>query len=158
MTSVEEYKSNKIVESQIPKDEIKEVSPMPARIANGDRKPRILFVDDDESIRDLMELHFQTKGLEAVFAVDGVDALGKFKKDSFDVVFTDRTMPRMDGDRLVPEIRRIDPHVRIVMASGRNISAEDKARINADVYVEKPFRLSEIDRLLRQFGVLRDTV
>ncbi len=70
------------------------------------RPVRILLVDDDTAIRHLMREILSEEGFETDVAVDGFDALGQLAAESYDAVISDLDMPRLDGLRLLREIRR----------------------------------------------------
>lgn len=81
-------------------------------------KARLLVVDDEVEIRELLSRHFRYLGYEVVVAQDGVDALEKMEQSRIDVVISDIRMPRMDGVALLERLRREYPMVRIVMMTG----------------------------------------
>lgn len=83
---------------------------------------RVLLVDDDENIRNMGKSLLERMGFEVLLAADGVEALEAFvgAKGGVRLVILDLTMPRMDGEACLRELRRLDPHVKVVMASGFN--------------------------------------
>jgi len=115
-------------------------------------KPRLLVIDDEEAIRDLMGDIFGLR-YDLTLAFDGVDGLLKFHPKTFDVVICDRLMPGKNGDQVIQEIRRMDSGQKVVMcASGaKELPQQTKESIGADAYINKPFRIDElmdaVDRL-----------
>lgn len=75
------------------------------------------MVDDDEGIRYLIKRHLEPEGYEVHTAEDGVSGLERYVGDSWDVVLTDRNMPRMGGDALAAAIKRIDPRAPIILVT-----------------------------------------
>ena len=79
---------------------------------------RILIVDDEEGDRLFQSTVLINAGHEVRFAGDGESALAKWSGGEFDLVLTDLAMPRLNGLQLIQEIRRADPHARIIAISG----------------------------------------
>ncbi len=79
---------------------------------------RILVVDDDEMERLLGRTILEGVGHELHFAKDGADAMRIFRTEDIDVVVTDLNMPRIDGLRLIREMRDFDDRVPVVVVSG----------------------------------------
>src|SRR5690349_727536 len=110
------------------------------------RKLRILVVDDEPSIRDILAHSLREEGHFVQTAVDGLDGLEHFRRGAWDVVLTDRAMPGISGDQLAAEIKIASPYLPIVMVSGfasGTTDSEDRPRA-VDILVKKPF---EIERL-----------
>jgi CheY-like chemotaxis protein len=80
----------------------------------------ILVVEDEEHVRDLVNEALKQFGYRTILAVDGADALEKYRehRGSIALVFTDLIMPRMSGRELYDELKREDPAVRILFTSG----------------------------------------
>ena len=117
---------------------------------------RILIVDDEESIRDLIKEVLITEGHAFEFAVSGADALEILRRKTIDLVIIDRNMPGMTGIDVVQLIRR-NPKtkgVKILMCTGSSVTKEiDEAfSAGADDYVLKPLSfpalLSKVSKAL----------
>jgi two-component system response regulator ResD len=109
--------------------------------ATSGHRPRALIVDDEPSIREVLTLFFRDEGYDVGEAADGDVALEVFRDGTWDVVFTDRMMPRMSGDLLADEIRKISPDMPIVLVTAYADMLPD---VNADgsrfdMVVRKPF-------------------
>ena len=78
---------------------------------------RILIVDDDEGLRDSLQLVFSAEGYEAVGACDAKSALSLIDRAPFDVVLCDLRMPGMDGMELLPQLHRRLPGATLVLMS-----------------------------------------
>ena len=76
-----------------------------------ERQFGILVVDDEKDFRDLLRFHFEDLGYLVLEAGDGQEALDIFaeRRREIDLVITDIRMPRLDGERLIQELRRRDP-------------------------------------------------
>jgi len=111
------------------------------------KESRILIVDDEIVIRELMADILQDEGFAVTCAPDGKTALELLRQDNmYAVLFTDIMMPEMDGIELIREARRISPGlVPIVMTGYATIeTARAAVKEGAYDYVLKPFNLSEI--------------
>ena len=112
------------------------------------KKQRILIVDDNIEILEILSEFMLTQGFEAKCAGDGVDALSLFSEYHFDAVLTDFHMPRMNGLNLAHEIRKNEPQTLIIMMTS-NIWMSAQEYDFMDYVVEKPFRLEEINCILQ---------
>jgi len=83
---------------------------------------KILFVDDDEAIRDIVPMLFEYSEHDLVVAANGEQALMAFKEQSFDLVLTDINMPVMSGHDLLSEVRSKYPGLRVVAMTGDDMS------------------------------------
>ena len=68
---------------------------------------RILVVDDEKKIREVIKTYAEFEGHEVVEAVDGIDAIEKVKENDFDVIVMDIMMPKLDGFSSYKEIKKI---------------------------------------------------
>ena len=118
---------------------------------------KLLIVDDEFHIRELIKKYAQYEGHEIFEADNGVDAVEICKKDSFDLIIMDVMMPKMDGFEAAKAIREEDAKTPIIMLSARG---EEYDRINGfeigvDDYVVKPFSPKEL--MMRISAVLKRT-
>lgn len=106
---------------------------------------RVLVVDDERRMRDMLQIGLAQYGFHVVCAADGSQALELLREASFDAVVLDVMMPRIDGTSLVPMIRRLT-EAPIVMLSARKEAPDKIAAFlaGADDYVGKPFDLGEL--------------
>ncbi|UCE18376.1 MAG: response regulator [Gemmatimonadota bacterium] len=107
---------------------------------------RILIVDDDEVIRDLLSQRLQEEGYMCEVADNGSTALAHIELDSFHVMLADIRMPQMDGYELLTAARDIDPDMQVIMVTGiRETTEAVKAmKLGAYDYVMKPFDLEDV--------------
>ena len=106
---------------------------------------RVLVVDDEAGIRDLLEYGLGQAGFSVRSVIDGRAALGAVKSWSPEVIILDVMLPEIDGFTLLPALRRLTD-VPIVMLSAKTETAEKVAGLSrgADDYVGKPFELEEL--------------
>ncbi|MCE5249099.1 response regulator [bacterium] len=103
---------------------------------------KILVVDDEPGIRDIIKTYVEHFGYIVHTAADGVDALKQVESENYDVVLTDIQMPRMDGLTLTEEIRKIQPDTIIIMMTGYASvnTAVEAIKRNIFDYIMKPFQ------------------
>jgi CheY-like chemotaxis protein len=117
---------------------------------------RVLVVDDDEVIRQLIAVNLQLEGFDVSTAVDGQDCLDKVTEIAPDVITLDVMMPRLDGWETAIRLRRSPEtaHIKVVLITAR-AQEEDKAhgnRVGADAYLTKPFDPNEMIRVIRELA------
>src|SRR3954469_1575303 len=102
---------------------------------------RILAVDDEPAILQLISAHLWLDGHSVGTADDGVDGLAQFLQEPWDVVLTDRLMPNMGGEHLAAAIKKVNPGTPVIMVTGSLEPApDDELRLpNVDKIVLKPF-------------------
>ena len=109
---------------------------------------KVLIVDDEEDIRNVITQTFESFFSEVVSAVDGQDALDKFTQEGpFDMILTDISMPNLTGIELVTEIRLIDKEVFIVIMSGAFDDYQQELSKDEQL-INKPFTFAETIGLL----------
>jgi CheY-like chemotaxis protein len=121
-----------------------------------ERVPRVLVVDDEAVIRQLIAINLELEGFEVHQAVDGLDALARAGELDPDVVTLDVMMPGLDGWATARRLRA-DPatrRARIVLISARTRPADvERAReAGADAYVTKPFDPDDVVEAVRRLA------
>ena len=119
---------------------------------------RVLVVDDDTVIRQLITVNLELEGFEVATAVDGQDCLDKVKEVQPDVITLDIMMPRLDGWEAAGRLRS-DPEtarIKVVLLSARAQEAdlERGSRIGVDAYLTKPFDPDELIEVVRRLAGL----
>jgi CheY-like chemotaxis protein len=119
---------------------------------------RVLVVDDDDVIRQLITVNLELEGFEVATAVDGQDCLDKVKAVAPDVITLDIMMPRLDGWEAASRLRA-DPEtadIKVVLLSARAQEAdlERGSRIGVDAYLTKPFDPDELIDVVRRLAGL----
>lgn len=109
-------------------------------------KSRILVVDDEESIREFLEIMLRKEGFEVTTAEDGQKALDTIKKKSFDLVISDLQMPNMTGIELLRQVKDQHPEMLFMMitAFGTAETAVEAMKLGAYDYITKPFKIDEV--------------
>ena len=101
---------------------------------------RLLIVDDEPDIVDMLVSGFERLGYRAVGAVDSRDALAAFQEDpdAFDLVITDQTMPFLSGLELAGRLKAIRPDIKIILCTGYSDMIGDTRPAPADAFHIKP--------------------
>ena len=106
---------------------------------------KILIIDDEKPISDIIKFNLNKEGYETITAFDGREALKKFEEESPDLIILDLMLPELDGLEVAKEVRKMS-HIPIIMLSAKD-SEFDKViglEIGADDYVTKPFSNREL--------------
>ena len=114
---------------------------------------RILAVDDERPIAELLRLSLTRAGYECVCAYDGLEAANRIEKESFDLILLDIMLPGIDGFELMDYIRSTGVPVIFLTAKNAVSDRVKGLRMGAEDYMVKPFDIQEL--LARVEGVLR---
>lgn len=98
---------------------------------------RILFVDDEERLRDMAKAILESHGYEVLCAQDGFDGLAALKESLPDLIISDLQMPNMNGFELLSVVRQRFPHLPVIAISGAFSSADVPTSVLADAFFEK---------------------
>ena len=122
------------------------------------RTKKVLYVEDDYNVRTqtskMLKLYFK----EIVEVDNGLDALTRFQEESFDLIFTDINMPKMDGLLMIQEIRNKNATIPIVIFSAYDNTEYFLKTIQAGVsgYILKPFTFKDIletlEKIVQKFS------
>lgn len=109
-------------------------------------KSRILVVDDEESIREFLEIMLKKEGYEVTTAEDGAKAKEILTKKSFDMIISDMQMPNVTGIELLRHVRESYPDIcfMIITAFGTTETAVEAMKLGAYDYLTKPFKIDEV--------------
>ena len=120
-------------------------APVPVRPAVADR-PRILVVDDEASIRELLTRTLALTEYDVEAVADGNTALERLRLASYDLLIADLRMPGMDGLTLIREARRLHPALRVIIITGYSSESSAIEAVNLAVvgYLVKPFRVPQV--------------
>ncbi len=117
---------------------------------------RILVVDDETSIRRILETRLKMAGYEVITAADGEEAIEAYQKENPDLVVLDVMMPKMDGYGVTREIRKSSETPIIILTALGDVSERITGlELGADDYVIKPFSPKELEARVK--AVLRRT-
>jgi len=111
---------------------------------------RIMVVDNESSVRELLAEILAADGHTVTLAAAGQEALHRFQSDDFDLILADLTMPGMDGLELIRSLRARDPVVAIAVISGWGSEARRTAEqgVGVDLTASKPLDLEQLRRLV----------
>ncbi len=118
---------------------------------------RILFVEDEENIREVVKLNLEMENFEVVEARNGKDALKYFREQHFDLLVLDVMLPEIDGFQICEQVRLTNMDVPIIFLTAKDTPLDRIAglRRGADDYLTKPFNLEEL--LLRISNLIKRT-
>ena len=118
---------------------------------------RILIVDDEQKIREMIRKYAVHEGFDTDEASDGMEALEKCEKGNYDLVIMDVMMPNLDGFSAVKEIRKFRPNLPFIMLSalGEEYDRIHGFDVGVDDYVVKPFSTKEL--MMRIHAILKRT-
>lgn len=118
-------------------------------------KPKILLVEDETNLGNLLKEYLKVKGYETVLCTDGQQGFDTFAKHKFDLCIFDIMLPLKDGFTLAKEIRQADKHIPIIFLTAKSLP-DDKIegfKSGADDYLTKPFNMEEL--LFRVKAILK---
>ena len=110
-----------------------------------ERPHRILVVEDDDGIRDLVDRVLREGGYETRVAPNGLEALGLLETDAWcDLLLTDLLMPEMAGDELVRRARALHPNLKVLYltAYSDRLFAERSALWEDEAFIDKPITIN----------------
>ena len=115
-------------------------------------EPRVLVVDDEKSMRELLAITLERQGYEVSVAEDGEVAIEAVRRDGFDVIITDLRMPNADGLQVLRAAKEHTPEtvVIVITAVGSTETAVEAMKLGAYDYITKPFKLDEIHLIIRR--------
>lgn len=128
-------------------------------MANGEHK--ILLVDDDPAVLEILGDFIAVFGFEYETAKDGLEAMERLKQSNFHIVLTDMMMPNMDGMELLHHIHYNYPEIKVMVVTGydRSFTYTDVINAGASDFISKPFNSDEleakINRLIREIELMR---
>ena len=123
---------------------------------------RLLIVEDEPAMAGILQFNFEQEGYQVAVAGDGFRAIELFEQDHlspegekpinpFDAIVLDLMLPGMSGYEICRRIRKVDPHVPVVVLSARTLAEDRMLAFDAgtDQYMTKPFELAELLNLVR---------
>jgi excisionase family DNA binding protein len=121
-------------------------APPPARPAAGTARPRVLVVDDEASIRDLLAKTLALAEYDVDVAPDGRSALERMRLYPYDLLIADLKMPGMDGLTVIREAKRYKADLPVIIITGFSTESSAIEAVNIGVagYLTKPFRVPQV--------------
>ena len=119
----------------------------------GLQRPGVLLVDDEPEIRALGSQMLKMMGYMAMVAENGIEAVNTFKRHRGEIacVVLDLTMPEMDGQETLMELKRMEPGVKVIISSGYETKevARRFAGLGVSGYLKKPYRFHQLSQILQ---------
>jgi CheY-like chemotaxis protein len=109
-------------------------------------KKRILLVEDERALREMVKLLLSQDGYAVVEANNGAEALGLFARGNFDLVMTDFEMPFIKGNELAAKIKQLSPRQPILMMTGYR--HEPGPNNPVDAVLDKPFSFTNLRKIV----------
>lgn len=123
---------------------------------------KILIVEDDEAISNLININLNMVGYESKQEFDGLQALDTIKKENFDLIIMDIMLPGMDGFKIMEEIKDLNIPVIFLTAKNSVIDKVKGLKLGAEDYMVKPFEtvelIARIEVVLRRYGKAEDYI
>lgn len=116
-------------------------------------KTKILVIDDDEIVRQVLEMLLKDLGYEVISASDPYEAISIFdlNKDSIDLVISDMIMPKLNGKELFYRLKEIKKNLRFILLSGYTKNNVDEKFLNdIDLFLEKPIRKDVLEKEIKK--------
>jgi CheY-like chemotaxis protein len=114
---------------------------------------KILLVDDEELVRDLGKRILERGGYTTITTADGKEALEIYARERSNIalVVLDLVMPHMGGEKCLEELLKIDPHVKVIVSTGRSLDARERLHIGSRVcgFVSKPYQVSQMVKTVK---------
>ena len=119
---------------------------------------RILVIDDEDSVRDVLSRMLQAKGHQVAVASNGEEGIERFKSEPFDLVFTDLGMPKLSGWEVGKTIKAINPKVPIAMITGWGVELDRQklSESGIDLSIAKPFNFDQVINLVFEAMELKE--
>ncbi len=113
---------------------------------------KLLALDDEPGILDLIQDHFSPRGYEVFTAGDGLEGVELCERVRPDIILLDLKMKKMDGDEAIPHLRKIVPHAIVVVISAYQdeVTRRRIAGLGVDVYFEKPVSILNLEKTVHQ--------
>jgi len=114
-------------------------------------RPKLLVIDDEPGVLEMISGHFGLRGFEVFTAGDGGEGIQLCSTVHPQVIVMDLKMKEFDGDQALPELRRLAPNAKIAVVSAYQDEIMEKRMIalGADAYFEKPVSLQLLERFLK---------
>lgn len=111
-----------------------------------EKRKRILIVDDEKSMREMLGIMLRRDQFDVVEAANGMEGLKLFEQGEFDLVISDIRMPHKNGIELLREIKGIDPEILVIMMTAFSTTEEavEAMKLGAYDYIIKPFKTDEV--------------
>jgi two-component system response regulator PilR (NtrC family) len=115
-------------------------------------KGRILVIEDERSMREVLKILLEEESYDVTTAPDGLEGIEQLRNNVFDLVITDIKMPKADGFEVLKQVKSISPDTIVIMvtAFGTIEAAIEAMKIGAYDYIHKPFKIDEIRLIVKK--------
>jgi len=115
-------------------------------------KGRILIIEDEKSLKEVLRILLEEEGYEITSASNGLEGMEYIQNDIFDLVVTDIKMPKADGFEVLKKVKEISPSTIVIMitAFGTTQSTIEAMKLGAYDYIHKPFKIDEIRHVIEK--------
>lgn len=122
------------------------------------RQARILVIDDEDPVREILSKILRSKGYQVAVASDGEEGIERFKEEEFDLVFTDLGMPKISGWEVGKILKQLNPKIPIAMITGwgMELNREKMKENGIDLIVSKPFNFEQVIELVSEAIELKE--
>lgn len=113
-------------------------------------KPKLLAIDDETGVLEMIRAHFEMRGYEVFTASDGGEGIELCEQVRPDAILVDLKMRQIDGDKALPRLRELVPEAKIFVVSAYqdDITERRIAGLGADAYFEKPISIIELHKII----------
>jgi len=113
---------------------------------------KVLYVEDEEAVREQTKMMFELFFKNVETAADGLEGWEKYQKEKYDIVFTDISMPKMDGFQLIEKIKKLNPKQRIIILSAYNTNEYllKAIELGVDGFILKPLNINQFVNIIRK--------
>jgi CheY-like chemotaxis protein len=144
------------ITKQTGKGEVQEEKIIPLK--KKQKKARILVIEDEEDVRELLRDILTDAGHEVEVANNGSEGIEIFKKKNFDLVFTDLGMPVMSGWEVAEKVKSINGKVPVALITGWNVALDRSEMNNSGIslIIHKPFKMEQVLNLVQEGMIIRN--
>lgn len=134
--------------------------PAPTRSTSQYLPPHLLIVDDEASLREMLEIMFSAEGYVVDVAPDGAQAIDQLQLQAYDLILTDMRMPGADGLQLLEQVKQLHPETLVILMTAYSTTAQavEAMKLGAYDYIVKPFNNEDIRLTIKkaiEFSTLR---
>ncbi len=142
---------------KLPKRKIEEKEPALSSTKEGTKKEKVLIIDDEPAIRELLCDILQSDGHQVTAVDNSLKGVELFEKEEFGIVFTDLSMPEMSGWEVADKLKSLNPGVSIIMVTGWGTQVDSKKlkEHKIDLLMTKPFEIKKLLEILTQAQNIR---
>jgi len=128
------------------------------KASRGISPARILVIDDDPAVRDILARMLRTRGHQVTAVGEAEEGVERFQKEGFDLVFTDLGMPRLSGWEVGKAIKGMNAKtpVAVITGWGLELNREEMRESGIDLIVSKPFNFDELGQVVAEAMELRE--